>query len=61
VLLEAAVAAGAVRDDISAEDLFHTITQLSQPVPGRGPEHNQRIVAVLLDGLRCGATQRPSP
>jgi len=21
--------------------------------------HNQRIVAVLLDGLRCGATQRP--
>jgi AcrR family transcriptional regulator len=58
-LLDAAVADAAVRDDISAEDLLHAITQLSQPVPGRGPEHNQRIVAVLLDGLRCGATQRP--
>ena len=58
-LLDAAVADGAVRDDISAEDLLHAITQLSQPVPGRGPELNQRIVAVLLDGLRCEAPQRP--
>jgi AcrR family transcriptional regulator len=54
-LLAAAVADGTVRDDISAEDLLHAITQLSQPVPGRGLEHNQRIVAVLLDGLRCPA------
>jgi AcrR family transcriptional regulator len=54
-LLDAAVADGKVRDDISAEDLLHAITQLSQPVPGRGIEHNQRIVAVLLDGLRCPA------
>jgi AcrR family transcriptional regulator len=59
VLLDAAVADGTVRDDISAEDLLHAITQLSQPVPGREPKHNQRIVAVLLDGLRCGASQRP--
>jgi AcrR family transcriptional regulator len=58
-LLDAAVADGTVRDDISAEDLLHAITQLSQPVPGRGPEHNRRTVAVLLDGLRCGSTQRP--
>jgi AcrR family transcriptional regulator len=58
-LLDAAVADGTVRDDISAEDLLHAITQLSQPVPGRGPELNQRIVAVLLDGLRCHATPRP--
>jgi len=52
-LLDAAVADGTVRDDISAEDLLHAITQLSQPVPGRGPERNQHIVAVLIDGLRC--------
>ncbi len=51
-LLEAAVAEGAVRADIGAEDLLHAITQLSQPVPGRGSEHNQRIVAVFVDGLR---------
>jgi AcrR family transcriptional regulator len=55
-LLDAAVADGAVRDDVSAEDLLHAITALCRPVPGRGHEHNQRIVAVLLDGLRCRAT-----
>ncbi|HEY4026958.1 MAG TPA: TetR/AcrR family transcriptional regulator [Candidatus Dormibacteraeota bacterium] len=54
-LLDAAVADGTVRDDIGAEDLLHAITQLSQPVPGHGTEHNQRIVAVFIDGLRCGA------
>jgi AcrR family transcriptional regulator len=54
VLLDAAVADGAIRDDISAEDLLAAVTQLGQPVPGRAPEYNQRIVAVLLDGLRCG-------
>ena len=58
VLLDAAVADGTVRDDISAEDLLHAITQLSQPVPGRAPDHNQRIVAVFLDGLCRGAAQR---
>ena len=57
-LLDAAVADGGVRDDISAEDLLHAITQLCQPVPGRGPEHNQRVVAVLLDGLSRGPTRR---
>jgi AcrR family transcriptional regulator len=61
-LLEAAVADGTVRGDISAEDLLHAITQLSQPVPGLGPEHNQRIVAVFIDGLRDRATgQSPAP
>jgi AcrR family transcriptional regulator len=58
-LLDAAVSDGSVRDDIGAEDLLHAITQLSQPVPGRGPEHNQRMVTVLADGLRC-RTQRPA-
>lgn len=51
-LLNAAVRDGTVRNDISADDLLHAITQLCQPIPGRPPEQNQRIVAVLLDGLR---------
>ena len=51
-LLDAAAAAGAIRDDIGAEDLLYAIAQLSQPVPGRGPDHNRRMVAVLVDGLR---------
>lgn len=58
-LLDAAVADGAVRNDINAEELLHALTQLSQPVPGRGPERTQRIVSVLLDGLRLGAARQP--
>lgn len=58
-LLDAAVAAGTVRDDLGPEDLLQAITQLSQPVPGRGPEHNQLIVKVFVDGLRGGATRQP--
>ncbi|MHA6628768.1 TetR/AcrR family transcriptional regulator [Pseudonocardia sichuanensis] len=50
-LLDAAAAAGAIRDDIDAEDLLHAIAQLCQPVPGRGREHSRRIVGVLVDGL----------
>jgi AcrR family transcriptional regulator len=60
-LLAAAVADGAVRDDLGAEDLLHAITQLSQPVPGRELDYNQRMVAVFLDGLRHAATQEPAP
>jgi AcrR family transcriptional regulator len=54
-LTDAAAAAGAIRDDVDAEDLLHAITQLCQPIPGHGAEHNQRMVAVLVDGLRRGA------
>jgi AcrR family transcriptional regulator len=50
-LLTAAVADGTIRDDISAEDLLYAVAQLCQPVPGRDFTHNQRIVAVLIDGL----------
>jgi AcrR family transcriptional regulator len=53
-LLDAAVADGSVRADIGADDLLHAVTQLSQPVPGRTLDHNHRIVAVFLDGLRGG-------
>jgi AcrR family transcriptional regulator len=53
-LLDAAVAAGAVRGDVDAEDLLYAVAQLCQPVPGRGPEHGRRIVGVLVDGLRSG-------
>jgi len=54
-LLDAAAATGAIRDDVSAEDLLYAIPQLCQPVPGRGPEHAQRMVGVLIDGLRRAA------
>jgi AcrR family transcriptional regulator len=58
-LLDAAAADGTIRGDISAEDLLHAITQLCQPTPRRGPEHNKRIVAIFLDGLRSDAASGP--
>ncbi|HVV18431.1 MAG TPA: TetR/AcrR family transcriptional regulator [Pseudonocardiaceae bacterium] len=54
-LLDAAAGSGAIRGDVGAEDLLYAIAQLCQPVPGRGPEHSRRIVAILVDGLRRGA------
>jgi AcrR family transcriptional regulator len=60
-LLDAAAADGAIRGDIGAEDLLYAIAQLSQPVPGRGPEHARRIVGVLVDGLRCGGGPGDGP
>ena len=52
-LLDAAAVSGAVRDDVSAHDLLYAIANLCMPVPGRGPEYNQRMVALLVDGLRA--------
>jgi AcrR family transcriptional regulator len=56
-LLTAAVADGAIRDDLDAEGLLYAVAQLSQAVPGRGPEHNKRVVALLVDGLRTPAAR----
>ncbi|WP_372665101.1 TetR/AcrR family transcriptional regulator [Amycolatopsis kentuckyensis] len=50
-LLEAAAAAGAVRTDVSAKDLLHAVALLCQPVRGEDLEYNQRMVAILADGL----------
>jgi AcrR family transcriptional regulator len=57
-LLDAASAAGAIRGDIGAEDLLHAIAQLFHTVRDRGPEHGRRMVDVLVDGLRHGATRQ---
>ena len=54
-LLEAAAATGEIRADISARDLLHAIALLCLPVPGEGLAYSQRMVAVLIDGLRHGA------
>ncbi|MER6824512.1 TetR/AcrR family transcriptional regulator [Streptosporangium sp. NPDC000563] len=51
-LLDAAVADGSVRDDVSARDLLYAVANLCMPVPGEGHDHNWRMVALLIDGLR---------
>ena len=53
-LLEAATATGEIRADISAGDLLRAIALLCLPVPGEGQGYSQRMVAVLIDGLRYG-------
>jgi AcrR family transcriptional regulator len=59
-LLEAAAATGEIRTDVSARDLLSAIALLCGPVPDEGPAYSQRMVAVLIDGLRYRAErQRP--
>jgi AcrR family transcriptional regulator len=57
-LLDAAVAAGAVRPGLDANDLLRAVGNLCQGGPDVGACHTQRMVDLLIDGLRYGA--RPS-
>lgn len=54
-LLDAA--AGEIRRDVDAHDLLTAVANLSIPAEG-DPEHTDRMVALLVDGLRFGA---PAP
>jgi AcrR family transcriptional regulator len=54
-LLEAATASGEIRADVSAKDLLYAVANLCLPVEGEGVTYNQRMVALVIDGLRYGA------
>ena len=56
-LLDAAVAAGEVRRDADADDLLGAVASLCMS-PNAGAGRAERMVALLIDGLRHGA--RPS-
>jgi AcrR family transcriptional regulator len=59
-LLEAAAAGGEIRADISPRELLHAVATLCMPVAGDGVAYSQRMVALLIDGLRYGAgTSQP--
>jgi len=49
-LLESAIAAGEVRNDVDADELLHAVASLCMPTEDDG--RAQRMVAVLADGLR---------
>jgi AcrR family transcriptional regulator len=55
-LLEAAIAGGEIRAGISAEDLLYAVANLCLPAPGGGVRYSQRMVALLIDGLRHAGT-----
>jgi AcrR family transcriptional regulator len=59
-LLDAAAASGAIRPDVSATDLLYAVGNLCLPVADQGIAYSQRMVALLIDGLRHRAHhQRP--
>jgi AcrR family transcriptional regulator len=55
-LLEAAAAAGEVRADVEPYDLLRAVALLCTPAQDRDPSHARGMVALLVDGLRYGAT-----
>jgi AcrR family transcriptional regulator len=59
-LLDAAAAAGAMRGGIDAIDLIGAVANLSVPPPGStDTSRAARMVGLLLDGLRYGASAPP--
>jgi AcrR family transcriptional regulator len=57
-LLGAATAAGEIRSDIDADDLLRAVANLCLPVSDDGPAYSRRMVALLIDGLRYGASRQ---
>lgn len=55
-LMAAAVAAGAIRSDIPAYDLLRAIGNLAVASGDDGPAHIERMVNLLVDGLRNRTT-----
>lgn len=54
-LLDTASAAGAIRPDVEPNDLLWALASLCTPSYDGTCEHAQRMVALLIDGLRYGA------
>jgi hypothetical protein len=55
-LLESVAAAGEVRTDVAAEGLLGAVAGLCMQAYNKGPEYASRMVALLVDGLRYGAS-----
>jgi AcrR family transcriptional regulator len=54
-LLEAAIAAGEVRADVDPDELLGAVASLCISAHNAGPGRAERMVALLVDGLRFGA------
>ncbi len=57
-LLDAAVGAKAVRPGTNPDDLLVAASNLCNAGYGRDPQHARRMVKLLVDGLRYGASKR---
>ncbi|MBB3930944.1 AcrR family transcriptional regulator [Kaistia hirudinis] len=54
-LLDAAIAAGEIRADVEADELLNAAARLGMQAREDRPGHAERMVALLVDGLRYGA------
>jgi AcrR family transcriptional regulator len=54
-LLESAAAAGEVRGNVEADELLGAVASLCMSAHDAGPGRAERMVALLVDGLRYGA------
>ena len=57
-LLDSAAAAGEVRADVDPEDLLGAVASLCMSAHNGGPGRAERMVALLVDGLRYGTSHR---
>jgi hypothetical protein len=55
MLLDAAVRAKAVRPAMEADDLLRSVATLCHGAHGKEPAYAQKMVELLVDGLRYGA------
>lgn len=55
MLFDAAVAAGQVRADVDGDEILSAVASLCMSAYNDGPGHAERMVALLIDGLRHGA------
>lgn len=58
-LLDAAATAEEIRADIGPTDLLYAVSSLCLPVGEDGAGYSRRMVALLIDGLRHGASPPP--
>ena len=54
-LLHAAAASGEIRGDISPKELLYAVASLCLPMENEGVAYSQRMVALLINGLRYSA------
>jgi AcrR family transcriptional regulator len=54
-LVQAAVAAGEIRADVDADELLGAVASLCMSAHNTAPGRAERMVALLVDGLRYGA------
>jgi AcrR family transcriptional regulator len=61
-LVDAAVAAGAIRSGVDGMEILRALSGvcLMADHPG-GPEQGSKVAALLMDGLRYGAAKQPTP